>query len=71
MQRVLEDIDFLSAPNPIEFSEEFSTLFSLHPSPGSVSDTVNPSSINSFSSYPDRSFIVLPNHYVKVLFSGQ
>ena len=50
---------------------EFSALFSPHPSTGSVSDTVNPSSMNIFSNYLDKSSIVLPNHYTKALFSGR
>ena len=50
--------------HPIEFSEEFSPLFSLHPSTGSVSETTDPSS-TSFSSYLDTSSIVW------ALFSGR
>ena len=34
--------DFLSVPNPIQFNEEFSNIFSPYPSTGSVSDTVDP-----------------------------
>lgn len=70
MKRFLDDNDFLSVPHPIEFSEEFSPLFSPRPSAGSVSETVNPSS-TSFSSYLDTSSIVLPNHYTRALFSGR
>ena len=69
MQRFLEDNDFLSISNPAEFSEEFSAMFSYHPSAGSVSETVNPSTSDEFTSYQDRSCIVLPNHYTKALFS--
>ena len=69
MQRFLEDNDFLSVPNPIKFNEEFSNIFSPHTSTGSVSDTVDPSFTNAFSSYLDNSSIVLPNHYTKALFS--
>lgn len=69
MQRFLEDNDFLSIPDPIEFREEFSALFTHHPCAGSVSETVNPSTTDSFSSYLDRSSIVLPNHYTRALFS--
>lgn len=32
----LEDNDFLSVPNLVKFNEEFSTLFSPHPSTGSA-----------------------------------
>lgn len=69
MQRFLEDNDFLSISNPAEFSEEFSAMFSYHPSAGSVSETVNPSTSDGFASYQDRSCIVLPNHYTRALFS--
>ena len=71
MQRFLEDNDFLSISNPAEFSEEFSAMFSYHPSAGSVSETVNPSTSDGFASYQDRSCIILPNHYTRALFSIQ
>lgn len=70
MKQFVEDNDLLSVRNPTEFSEEFS-LFAQHPTSGSLTETVSPSSFERFSSCQDKSSIILPSHYTKALFNTQ